>query len=75
MSVLEQDIALTSVDAGGNNIIFYPLTVVGNVDGAVATINGVGPDAGGNINVGLPTIDGVGSIRTRAAGKYNYGKF
>lgn len=74
MAIVERDIAITSKDTSGNDIIYYPFTIVGNVDGAVATINGVGPDAQGNITVGLPTIDSVGNARTRSAGKYNYGK-
>lgn len=92
MSVLEQDIALTSVDASGNATIYYPVTIVDNVSGAVKTVNNTAPDANGNINIEASgggnvddlvariealekySRDAVGSVRTRAAGKYNYGK-
>lgn len=74
MAVIEHDIAITSKDASGNDIIYYPLTNIGNVDGAIATINGIGPDAQGNVTIGLPIIDAVGDVRTRSTGKYNYGK-
>lgn len=53
MAVLEHDIAFTSKDAGGNQIIYHPITKVDNVDGAVASINNITPDANGNVTIDL----------------------
>ena len=51
MAVIEQDIVFTSKDGNGNTVVQYPLTTVEQVDGGVASVNGVLPDAGGNVEI------------------------
>ncbi len=51
MAVIEQDIVFTSKDGNGNTVIQYPLTTVEQVDGGVASVNGVLPDADGNVEI------------------------
>lgn len=74
MAVIEQDIALTTKDTGGNSVLLYPVTKVGNVDGAVSSVNGTAPDSAGNVKINIPTINNIGNARSRASGKYNYGQ-
>lgn len=51
MALKEQDIVLTSKDAQGNTVVRMPVTRVENVEGALKTVNGVKPDAIGNVTV------------------------
>lgn len=57
MAVIEQPIALTTTDGSGNSVIYYPLTNVDQVEGAVKTINGQTPDEDGNI-----ALDGISDV-------------
>ncbi len=52
MAVVEQEIVFTSKDSSGNTVIQYPLTTVEQVDGGVASVNGILPDADGNVEIG-----------------------
>ena len=57
MAVLEQEIVFTTKDSGGNTIIQYPLTTIEQVDGGIASVNGIEPDGNGNVEIdigGLP---------------------
>lgn len=58
MAVIEKNVLLQSVDASNNAIVFNPLTVVKNVEGAVASINNILPDDNGNVTIDL----GEGSV-------------
>lgn len=51
MAVIEQGIALTVKDAAGNTYLLYPVTTVDNVEGAVASVQGVTPDSNGNVDL------------------------
>lgn len=51
MALKEQDVVFTTKDANGNTVIQMPITRVENVEGAVKTVNGAGPDNNGNVNV------------------------
>ncbi len=51
MSLKEQDIVMTTVDADGNTVIQLPITRIENVEGAPRTINQKAPDASGNIDI------------------------
>lgn len=51
MALKEQDIVFTDKDASGNTIIQMPITRVENVEGAVKTVNGVSPNAYGEVTV------------------------
>lgn len=52
MAVVEQEIVFTTKDSSGNTVINYPLTTIELVDGGVASVNGIGPDADGNVEIG-----------------------
>lgn len=57
MAVIEKEIVFTTKDSSGNTVINYPLTTVEQVDGGVAFVNGVSPDANGNVEIdvgGMP---------------------
>ena len=58
MTVVYQKTILHTVDGAGNTVIYEPYTNVTNVDGAVATVNGVEPDGNGNVNLemGDPSV-------------------
>ena len=49
MALKEQDVVLYSTDTSGNKVIQMPITRVENVEGAVKTIDGIAPDANGNV--------------------------
>lgn len=51
MALKEQDVVFTTKDANGNTVIQMPITRVENVEGAIKTVNGAGPDNNGNVNV------------------------
>lgn len=72
MSVLEQDIALTSVDASGNQIIYYPVTIADNVTGAVKTVNNNAPDANGNVNIEAGSGGNLEALTARVEALENY---
>ena len=64
MALKEQDVVFTTKDANGNTVIQMPITRVENVEGAVKTVNGAGPNASGNVsvpNMSAATADAVGS--------------
>ena len=69
MALKEQDIVLTTKDAAGNTVIQMPITRVENVEGAVKTINGSGPDADGEVTVNTPTASStvMGGIKPASA--------
>ena len=52
MAVIEREIVFTTKDSSGNAVINYPLTTIELVDGGVASVNGIGPDADGNVEIG-----------------------
>ena len=52
MAVIEKEIVFTTKDSSGNTVINYPLTTVELVDGGVASVNGITPDADGNVEIG-----------------------
>ena len=49
--IVEQGIALTVKDAAGNTYLLYPVTTVDNVEGAVASVQGITPDSNGNVDL------------------------
>lgn len=49
MATVERDSLLITKDSSGNQTIHYPITKVDNVDGAVASINGIKPNSNGNV--------------------------
>lgn len=51
MALKEQDIVSTTTDAEGNTVIQMPVTRIENVEDALRTVNGVGPDESGNVEV------------------------
>lgn len=64
MALKEQDVVFTTKDANGNTVIQMPITRVENVEGAVKTVNGAGPNADGNVsvpNMSAATADAAGS--------------
>lgn len=64
MALKEQDVVFTTKDANGNTVIQMPITRVENVEGAVKTVNGAGPNASGNVsvpNMSAATADAAGS--------------
>lgn len=64
MALKEQDVVFTTKDANGNTVIQMPITRVENVEGAVKTVNGAGPNASGNVSVpdmSAATADAAGS--------------
>lgn len=64
MALKEQDVVFTTKDANGNTVIQMPITRVENVEGAVKTVNGAGPNANGNVsvpNMSAATADAEGS--------------
>ncbi len=64
MALKEQDVVFTTKDANGNTVIQMPITRVENVEGAVKTVNGAGPDNNGNVsvpNMSAATADAAGS--------------
>lgn len=56
-----QNIIFHTKDGAGNTVIYIPYTQVGNVEGAVATINGIAPDANGNVAIEVGDLS-VGSL-------------
>lgn len=56
MAVIEREIVFTTKDSSGNAIINYPLTTIELVDGGVASVNGIGPDTDGNVEIGAMPI-------------------
>lgn len=58
MAVVNQKIILHTKDGAGNTVIYTPYTNVEQVEGAVASINGVTPDENGNIviEIGDPSV-------------------
>lgn len=58
MAVVNQKIILHTKDGAGNTVIYTPYTNVEQVEGAVASINGVMPDENGNIviEMGDPSV-------------------
>ena len=56
MAVIEREIVFTTKDSSGNAVINYPLTTIELVDGGVASVNGIGPDADGNVEIGAMPI-------------------
>lgn len=73
MAVVEQEIVFTSKDSSGNTVIQYPLTTVEQVDGGVASVNGILPDADGNVEVDGAKYEVYGDVRSRASSKPTYG--
>ena len=64
MALKEQDVVFTTKDANGNTVIQMPITRVENVEGAVKTVNGAGPNASGNVSfpdMSAATADAAGS--------------
>lgn len=64
MALKEQDVVLTTKDASGNTVIQMPITRVENVEGAIKTVNGAGPNASGNVSfpdMSAATADAAGS--------------
>ena len=64
MALKEQDVVFTTKDANGNTVIQMPITRVENVEGAVKTVNGAGPNNNGNVsvpNMSAATADAAGS--------------
>lgn len=57
MAVITKDLAITTKDDRGNQILYHPFTTVDNVENAVATVNGVKPDSSGDVKVSadIPT--------------------
>lgn len=53
MTVIEKEIVFTTKDSSGNMVINYPLTTVEQVDGGVASVNGISPDANGNVEIDI----------------------
>lgn len=58
MAVTYQKVIIHTIDGGGNTVIYTPYTDVQQVEGAVASINGVTPDENGNIvfELGDPSV-------------------
>lgn len=58
MAVVNQKIIIHTKDGAGNTVIYTPYTNVDQVEGAVASINGVTPDENGNIviEMGDPSV-------------------
>lgn len=58
MAVVNQKIIIHTKDGAGNTVIYVPYTTVDQVEGAVASINGVTPDENGNIviEMGDPSV-------------------
>lgn len=56
MAIIEKEIVFTTKDSSGNTVINYPLTTVEQVDGGVASVNGISPDADGNVEIGSMPI-------------------
>lgn len=54
MAVITKDLAITTKDDRGNQVLYHPFTTVDNVDNAVATVNGVKPDSSGNVQINIP---------------------
>ena len=54
MAVITKDLAITTKDDRGNQVLYHPFTTVDNVDNAVATVNGVQPDSQGNVSIPVP---------------------
>lgn len=57
MTVITKDLAITTKDDRGNQVLYHPFTTVDNVDNAVATVNGVKPDSSGNVQI--PTYEPI----------------
>ena len=55
MSVLEKNGVLIFKNNQGNTVILCPFTRIENVLGAVARVNGVTPDDGGNVVIAIPS--------------------
>ena len=51
MALKEQDVVLYTTDGDGNKVIQMPITRVENVEGVIKTVDGVAPDADGNVEV------------------------
>ena len=49
MAIIEKEVVMTVKDENGNTYVLKPFTDVGNVAGAVASINGQKPDDKGNV--------------------------
>ncbi|MBQ6713154.1 MAG: hypothetical protein IJN28_05150 [Selenomonadales bacterium] len=55
MAVIERQTVIATKDKDGNTVMHYPVTSVKYVEGAVCTVNGIEPDANGDVLVaGLP---------------------
>lgn len=54
MAVITKDLAITTKDDRGNQVLYHPFTTVDNVDNAVATVNGIQPDINGNVSIPVP---------------------
>lgn len=46
MAIVERSILMRSKDASGNQLLYYPITTVDNVDGAMADVPVTAADAG-----------------------------
>ena len=75
MAVIEKEIVFTTKDSSGNTVINYPLTTVEQVDGGIASVNGIGPDADGNVVIedGGASYEVYGETRNRDSNKPTYG--
>ena len=75
MGLVEKEIVLTSKDANGNTVVHKPYTNVGQVEGAVATVNGIAPDDNGNVEIEVGGVKAhqYGAVRNRDSSKPTYG--
>ena len=50
-TIKEQDIVLVSKESDGTKVIQMPITRVENVEGGIATVNGIKPDSSKNVTI------------------------